>query len=101
MSKKEMNPSSQMVFDMAKIFLDIQTKSFESGMEHAKEDAEREQKMQTFVDKCERDVGIKPLSKEHLQEKLEILFDSEDFWITECATKGTPFMVYFEDKANE
>ena len=101
MSKKEMNPSSQMVFDMAKIFLDIQTKSFKSGMEHAKEDAEREQKMQAFVDKCERDVGIKPLSKEHLQEKLEILFDSEDFWITECATKGTPFMVYFKEKANE
>ena len=41
MSKKEMNPSSQMVFDMAKIFLDIQTSSFESGMKHAKEDAEQ------------------------------------------------------------
>tara|TARA_Y100001951_G_scaffold65148_1_gene52316 strand:- start:436 stop:741 length:306 start_codon:yes stop_codon:yes gene_type:complete len=101
MSKKEMNPSAQFAFDMAKIFLDIETKSFKSGMKYAKEDAEREQKMQAFVDKCERDVGIKPLSKEHLQEKLEILFDSEDFWITECATKGTPFMVYFKEKTNE
>jgi hypothetical protein len=27
--EKEMGPSSQMVFDMAKIFLDIQTSSFE------------------------------------------------------------------------
>ena len=54
--EKEMNPSSQMVFDMAKIFLDIQTSSFESGMKHAKEDAEREQKMQDFADKCERDL---------------------------------------------
>ena len=62
MSKeKEMNPSSQMVFDMAKIFLDIQTSSFESGMKHAKEDAEREQKMQDFADKCERDIGEKPI----------------------------------------
>ena len=58
--EKEMNPSSQMVFDMAKIFLDIQTSSFESGMKHAKEDAEQEQKMQDFADKCERDIGEKP-----------------------------------------
>ena len=101
MSKKEMSPSSQLAFDMAKIFLDIETKSFKSGMKHAKEDAERERKMQAFADKCERDVGIKPLSKEHLQEKLEILFDSEDFWITECATEGTPFMVYFKEKADD
>ena len=58
--EKEMNPSSQMVFDMAKIFLDIQTSSFASGMKHAKEDAEREQKMQDFADKCERDLEEKP-----------------------------------------
>ena len=56
MSKKEMSPSSQFAFDMAKIFLDIETKSFKSGVEHAKEDAERERKMQAFADKCERDV---------------------------------------------
>ena len=62
MSKeKEMNPSSQMVFDMAKIFLDIQTSSFASGMKHAKEDAERERKLQAFADKCERDLGEKPI----------------------------------------
>ena len=99
MSKeKEMNPSSQMVFDMAKIFLDIQTSSFASGMKHAKEDAERERKLQAFADKCERDLGEKPINEQDLQEKLETLFDSEDFWITECATKGTPFMVYFYNK---
>ena len=56
MSKKEMSPSSQLAFDMAKIFLDIETKSFKSGMKHAKEDAERERKMQAFADKCERDL---------------------------------------------
>mgnify|MGYP004454526523 FL=1 len=59
--EKEMNPSSQMVFDMAKIFLDIQTSSFASGMKHAKEDAERERKLQAFADKCERDLGEKPI----------------------------------------
>ena len=58
--EKEMNPSSQMVFDMAKIFLDIQTSSFKSGMKQAREDAEREQKLQAFADKCERDLGEKP-----------------------------------------
>ena len=64
MSKeKEMNPSSQMVFDMAKIFLDIQTSSFASGMKHAKEDAERERKLQAFADKCERDLGEKLMAK--------------------------------------
>ena len=56
MSKKEMSPSSQFAFDMAKIFLDIETKSFKSGMKYAKEDAERERKLQAFADKCERDI---------------------------------------------
>ena len=69
--EKEMNPSSQMVFDMAKIFLDIQTSSFESGMKHAKEDAEREQKMQDFADKCERDLEEKPIRKKLMSDRLE------------------------------
>jgi hypothetical protein len=54
--EKEMSPSSKLVFDMAKIFLDIQTSSFKSGMEHAKKDIERERKMQAFANKCERDL---------------------------------------------
>lgn len=82
MSKKEMNPSSQMVFDMAKIFLDIQTSSFASGMKHAKEDAERERKLQAFADKCERDLGEKPTKS---KEK-ERLLDNTDELLDKLAT---------------
>ena len=79
MSKeKEMNPSSQMVFDMAKIFLDIETKSFKSGMKYAKEDAERERKLQAFADKCERDIEEKPIKIEKLEIAKEVVRDLID-----------------------
>ena len=75
MSKKEMSPSSQLAFDMAKIFLDIETKSFKSGMKYAKEDAERERKLQAFADKCERDIEEKPIKMSELQKAIATIFE--------------------------
>ena len=92
--EKEMNPSSQMVFDMAKIFLDIQTSSFESGMKHAKEDAEREQKMQDFADKCERD-----LEEEAFKMEAELdLWESLEDLVYENCSEGTLNFDEYEQK---